>query len=228
MLTEEEFKAALPTHLKSAVTPSLINTMANVVAEPEEARLVRENLVSYTGVLADGKYKTEDYVKAVTYVSFKLMGHTNEQSYAKTFPDRYARLLADGRTKKEISAYVRGYNRGKLVNAVLEQTLIPVWIYNQDLFQQALNTQARIMNTAKSEIAQVQAANSILTHLQKPKDAANMTVNIDMKDTSGMKELNDTLREMTIKQRDMIQSNKFTTRDIAESGLIIEGEFDEK
>ncbi|WP_211259246.1 hypothetical protein, partial [Dyella japonica] len=44
-------------------------------------------------------------------------------------------------------------------------------IVNQDLFQEALNHQAWLMKNATSEKVQCGAANSILTHLQKPKDA---------------------------------------------------------
>ena len=59
------------------------------------------------------------------------------------------------------------YNKNKLVNLILEQSMIPSWVLNQDMYQKALNVQCELMLTANSEKVS-DAANSILTHLKPP------------------------------------------------------------
>lgn len=63
------------------------------------------------------------------------MGDTNKDAYFKTFPHRYQELMARGVTDKDMSAYVAGYAKGKLVNAIMEQSLVPSWVLNQDVYR---------------------------------------------------------------------------------------------
>lgn len=222
-LTVSQVEKALPANLKGAATQSLVDQINNIVTDPLVAEQVRNNFISYTAVLKEGKFKTEDYLHAVTYVSFKLMGLSNQDAYFKTFPQRHAALVAKGTTSKDIAAYVSAYNRGKLVNLILEQTLVPTWVLNQDLYQRAINTQADLMINAQSEMVRTTAANSILTHLAKPKEAGPL-INLDMRETSGMNELKDMLTALAMKQREAIQGGGLTTKDIADQ-KIIDGDY---
>lgn len=221
-LSLEQVTRALPANLKGAATQSLVDTLNNCVNDPIIAEQVRDNFISYTKVLQEGKFKTEDYLHAVIYVSHKLMGMSNQDAYCKTFPQRHQALVAKGTSNKDIAAYVSAYNKGKLVNLILEQTLVPSWVLNQDAYQKAINTQVELMTTAASELVRTQAANSILTHLAKPKEAGPL-VNIDLRETSGMNELKDMLGRLATQQLDLIKSG-VPTKIIAEQKLIeIEG-----
>lgn len=217
MLSVQDVKQALPATLRSAATQELTDKINNIVADPIVAEQVRDNFISYAAVLKDGKFKTEDYLHAVTYVSFKLMGYNNEEAYARTFPARHQQLLAKGASKKEISAYVSAYHKGKLVNLIMEQTLVPTWVLNQDLFQKAINVQAELMITASSEKVRTEAANSLLTHLKRP-EAKGLDIRMEVTDSSGMKELKDTLVKVAQQQQKAIESG-VTTREIAASPI---------
>lgn len=218
MLTVTQVAAALPSTLRGAATQDLVDRINNIVSDPLIAEQVRDNFMSYTKVLQDGKFKTEDYLNAVTYVSYKLMGYSNKESYCRTFPQRHASLIANGATDKGISAYVAAYNKGKLVNLILEQSLVPTWVLNQDMYQKALNTQADLMMNAQSEMVRTTAANSILTHLAKPKEAGAL-INIDMRETSGMGELKDMLNKMAQQQLDLIDAG-VPAKTLAEQRII--------
>lgn len=220
-LTVQQVQTALPASLKSAVTQSMVDMINNANSDPLIAEQIRNNYLSYAGVMKDGKFKTEDYLNAVMYVSFKLMGYSNQDAYFKTFPQRHAALLAKGTTSKDISAYVSAYNKGKLVNLIYEQTLVPTWVLNQELHQRALNVQADLMVNAQSEMVRSNAANSILTHLAKPKEAGPL-INLDMRETSGMNELRDALAQMAQQQKELIAAG-VPTKEIA-AARIIEGE----
>lgn len=217
-LTVDQVAKALPPNLKGAATQSLTDQINNAVSDPVVAEQIRNNFISYTSVLQEGRFKTEDYLNAVVYVSHKLMGLSNQEAYFKTFPHRHAALVAKGTSNKDIAAYVAAYNRGKLVNLILEQTLVPTWVLNQDLYQKALNTQADLMANAQSEMVRTTAANSILTHLAKPKEAGPL-INLDMRDSSGMSELKDTLKSLAAKQLELI-GNGVPTKSIAEHDII--------
>lgn len=227
VLTEEDVKRALPAHLRASVTQSMVDTLNAISADPLIAEQIRENFVGYSVVLKEGKFKTEDYIHAVAYVSFKVMGYNNEDSYARAFPQRYAALLAKGTSKKDISAYVSAYHRGKLVNLIMEQSLVPTWVLNQDLFQKALNVQADLMLNATSEKVRTEAANSLLTHLKKPEPKAGFQVNINTAETSGMSEMKATLAALAQQQQQMIQGGQMKTIDVAASRLVREDATDE-
>jgi len=157
-------------------------------------------------------------VHAVAYVSYKLMGNSNQDAYFKTFPQRYSSLVSRGATPKDISAYVAAYNKGKLVNLILEQTLVPVWILNQDVYQKAINTQEHLMVNAQSELVRTNAANSILTHLAKPKEVAGK-LTIAMEETNGMKELTELMRQLAQKQLGAIERG-VSAKEIAAQRII--------
>lgn len=220
-LTLDNVKKAVPAKLKDSIEQSFVDKLNNLANDPIVADQIRNNFISYAHVINDGKFSIEEYLSAVKYVSFKLMNLTNVDSYARTFPQRYAGLLAKGTSQKDIASYVSAYNRGKLVNLILEQTLVPSWVLNQDIYQKAINTQAELMNNAKSERVKCMAADSILKALAKP-EAAGPLVNIDMKESSGINELKQALVELAANQKKSIEKGILTPKTIVEAEIINE------
>ena len=217
--TIELLQKTLPSNLRTAATQGLVDLLNTVSNNQQEAELIRENFLGYTAVLSEGKYKTEDYLNAVKYVSFKLMKCSNEEAYVKTFPQRYQRMVADGVKPKDIGAYVYAFSKNKLVNRIMEQTMVPSWVLNQDIFQEAINTQASLMRDHDvSPKVRSDAANSLLTHLAKPKETGPM-INLDLRDTSGMKEMKELLVRMAQQQQGLIKEG-MTAKEIAASNII--------
>lgn len=215
MLTLEEVKEVLPVAQQNAISQDMVNTLNNLSKNPEEARAIRDNFISFSKVLQEGKFKLGDYVRAVMYVSYKIMGKSNLESYKNTFPERYQQMVADNRSGKEIASYVSAYNKGKLVNLVYERAMIPTWVLNQDMFQSALNTQFEIMNDINvSDKVRVEAANSLLTHLKKPEtNKAELKIDIGMND--GMKALEQRLAEMAEVQMKVIEGEAMSVQEVA-------------
>ena len=223
MLTVDQFKTALPDKVKKSVNQELIDQINKTLSEPEMYEAYRDNLLSYTKVMADGRFKIQNYVDAVKYVSHKLMGCSNIEAYTKTFPDKYQNFLAQGVAAKDIASYVTAYNKSKLVNLIFEQTLIPAYVLNQDLYQKALNTQAELMITAKSEKVRCDAANSLLTHLKMP-ETQKVELEIGVKEDSSIAALRATTLELARQQRLMVESGAMNAQEVAHGRLIIEGE----
>lgn len=204
-LTQAEIASALPPQLRTAATPAFVVKVNAIHQDPVMLDHIRENFLTYASVLADGKYKMDDYLNAIMYVSFKLMGMSNQDAYARTFPQRVAAMTQAGKTPKEQSAYVSIYNKGKLVNAIYEQVIIPTWVLNQDKLQDAINVQADLMINAQSEMVRTTAANSLMTHLARPKEAGALNININQsKENSALDELRTILEGMAGVSRDLI------------------------
>lgn len=198
-----EVREAVPSSLRPSVTQAFVDQLNNIALDPMVAESVRNNFISFSRVLSEGKFKLEDYLNAVAYVSYKMMGMSNGDAYQHTFPNRYKELLLAGRTEKDISAYVHAYAKGKLVNLIMEQTLVPTWVLNAHVFQEAINTQVDLMRNASSEKVRTEAANSLLTHLKKPEKTAQ--VSIEMGESKGLIELKNALMDMASMQAQLIK-----------------------
>lgn len=218
MLSLDQFRQALPDKVKKSVNQELVDSINKTLSDPEEFEAYRDNLLSYTRVMADGRFKVQEYVNAVRYVSFKLMGATNIEAYTKTFPDKYQRFVVQGVAGKDIASYVTAYNKSKLVNLIFEQSLIPSWVLNQDLYQRALNVQADLMINAKSEKVQTDAANSLLTHL-KPPEKQVVELNIGVKEDSSISMLRAATMELVRQQRLALESGSVNAQEVAHSKI---------
>lgn len=204
-LTVQTIQKVMPAGLRGSITQAMVDRINASVSDPFEADVIRDNFLSFTSVLQDGKFKTEDYLSAVKYVSYQLLKNSNQDSYIKTFPDRYQAMLAAGKTAKEISSMVAAYNKGLLVNKIREQTLVPTWVLNADKHQEAINVLASEMYSAKSDMARITAAGMLLSNLSKPKDVGPL-IAVEVNNNSGMNELTATLAKLAQQQQDMIRA----------------------
>ncbi len=220
-LTIDQFKQALPDKVKKSINQELIDQINTTLSDPEMFESYRENLLSYTKVMADGRFKVDSYVQAVKYVSHKLMGCTNIEAYTKTFPDKYARFVQQGVQAKDIASYVTAYNKSKLVNLIFEQTLIPSYVLNQDLYQRALNVQADLMVNSGSDKVRCDAANSLLTHLKMP-ETQKVELEIGVKEDSSIAQLRQATLELARQQRLAMEAGAMNAQEVAHARIVID------
>jgi hypothetical protein len=220
-LTVDQFKDALPDKVKKSINQELIDQINTTLSDPEMYEAYRDNLLSYTRVMADGRFKVSEYVNAVKYVSHKLMGATNIEAYSKTFPDKMVRFNAQGVSSKDIASYVTAYNKSKLVNLIFEQTLIPSYVLNQDLYQRALNVQADLMISAKSEKVRSDAANSLLTHLKMP-ETQKVELDVKVKEDSSISQLRQATLELARQQRLAMEAGAMNAQQVAHSKVVVD------
>lgn len=221
-ITVEQLKGIMPARQKQNITPEFVNNLNNIVIEPEFREQFRENIIGYVDVLNDPNTSLVGYIKAVKYVSFKIMGFSNQDSWIRTFPDRFQRLVDEEKPDAYVRSLVCAYNKGKLVNQILEQTLVPTWVLNNDKFQKAINVQAELMtNPMVSDKVKSDAANSLLTHLKRP-EAAKLEIDIGV---GGL--VNDSIGELRREvdrlgeaQKEAIRSRTFNAQEIAESDVV--------
>ena len=218
-LTLDQFKMALPDKVKKSVNQELVDQINKTLSDPDMYEAYRDNLLSYTRVMSDGRFKVSEYISAVKYVSHKLMGDTNIDAYSKTFPDKIQRFMSQGVAAKDIASYVTAYNKSKLVNLIFEQTLVPSYVLNQDLYQKALNVQAELMVSANSEKVRTDAANSLLTHLKMP-ETKKVELDIGIKEDSSIGALRAATLELARQQRLAMEAGQSTAQEIAHSRVV--------
>jgi hypothetical protein len=218
-LTIEQFHRVLPKQVKTSVNQQLIDQINTTLTDPILRENYRDNLLSYTSVMQDGKFKIQSYLDAVRYVSFKLLGDSNIEAYTKTFPDRYQNFMVNGTSAKDIASYVTSYNKNKLVNLIFEQTLIPFHVLNADKYQKALNVQVELMVNANSEKVRSDAANSVLTHL-KPPETKKIELDISVKEDKSLSDLKSATMELVAAQRLALQAGSTTIEGVAHSKII--------
>lgn len=225
-LTLEQFQAALPVKVKKSMNQQLVDQVNSVLSDPNLYEAYRDNLVSYTSVMADGKFRLENYIEAVKYVTHKLLGCTNIEAYMKTFPAKYANFVATNVSSKDIASYVCAYNKGKLVNLIMAQTLVPSYVLNQDLYQRALNVQADLMISAKSEKVRSDAAAHLMNALKMP-EVVKVELDVGVKEDSAIAQLRQTTLELSRQQRLAIEAGAMNAEQTAHSKLVIDmGEAD--
>ena len=217
-LTIEVLKEAMPPRQKTNITQGLVDSLNQIADEPEFAEYYRNNILGFTDALEDPNTTLPGYLAAVKYVSYKVMGMTNQEAWCKTFPERHQRLIDENKDPSYLRSLVCAYNKGKLVNKIYEQTMVPTWVLNQDLHQKALNVQAHLMATAKSEKVRSDAANSILTHL-KPPEASKLEMDINVKQDDTVKDLQRTMTKLAEQQQRLIEGG-VSAKDIAESDIL--------
>lgn len=218
-LTVDVLKKSLPSKYKRNVNDDLLEHINTILEHPELYDDYRNNFLTYISVIQDGKYKLDDYLNAIKYCTHKLMGESNIDSFVKTFPNRYQSMIAKGYTAKEMSAHVAMYNKNKLVNTILEQSMIPTWVLNQDLYQKAINVQADLMLNAMSEKVRSDAANSLLVHL-KPPEVRKVELDVGIKQNDEIEALRNITAELASQQRRMIEAGVITAKQNAETKLI--------
>ena len=218
MLALESVKKLVPKNQRTLITQEFIDKLEAGVNDSVIAEQFKENFVTYLNVLSKGKYKMEDYINAVKYVSFKLLGYSNINAYIATFPERYERLKAEGQT--QIEAFVSMYNKNKLVMQIYEQTIVPSYVLNAPMHQQALNTlAAMIVDDDVRGMTKVKACEAILQYTKQPDVVkGELTIGIEQSDT-----IND-LREITENLADtykmMLEKKGMKLKDVAEANII--------
>ena len=226
VLSTEVLERALPDKFKKSLNTELLDKINKTLTDPDIQDHLRDNFIHYIDILNDGRFKITDYLNAIKYTTHKLMGNSNINAYIKTFPDRYQDQLSRGLSNKDIQSIITVYNRSKLVTSIMEQSLVPSWILNQHLHQEAINTQAELMRTAQSEKVRSDAANSLLIHL-KPPEVTKVELDIGIKDSDQLAALKEATVALAAQQKRLIESGVITAKAAAEQKVIKEVTYDD-
>src|SRR6187399_2309205 len=162
MINEDQLALALGSK-RSWISEELLRTLNEL--EMDGADLVRENWLTHSAVLREGTYSMEQYTTAVKYVSLKQMGHSNQGAYAIALSDRYQEMVAKGYDEKRMSSHISAYHKGALVQKILAQSTIPLWLLYQDEQHKAIGVLVKLMTDPNVSFkVQSDSADKLLHH----------------------------------------------------------------
>jgi len=176
-LTLDSLKQIIPKNLRSSISEDMVENINSIIEDPEAAKLYREDLLTYTSVLKEGKFNFEAYLDACRFCTFKTIGDTNKDAYIKTFPDRYQRMVDNGWVEKDINSSISAYRKGMMVSKIMERSFIPISILARDLHLEALEVNHTLMYHASSDTVKQKASATILEYTKSPEEAK---IEIDM------------------------------------------------
>lgn len=201
MVTSEQLELALGSK-RNWASQELVTTLNNL--ETDGAELVRENWLTHANVLREGTYSLDQYTTAIKYVSLKQMGHTNQQAYSIALADRYQELVAKGYDDQRISSHVSAYHKGALVQKLMAQSTVPLYMLYQDEAHKAIKTLVQIMSEPNASFkTRAEAADKLLTHVKRP-EAAKIELEVNQKQSDGMNELAVMMRDLAQRQLNAI------------------------
>lgn len=197
-VTVEQVELALGSK-RNWASQELVTTLNSL--EADGADLVRENWLTHANILREGTYSMDQYLTAIKYVSLKQMGHTNQQAYSIALSDRYQELVAKGYDDQRISSHVAAYHKGALVQKLLAQSTIPLYMLYQDEAHKAIKTLVKVMEDedGASPRTRAEAADKLLNHIKRP-EAAKVELEVSQKQGDGMLELHAMMRDLAQKQ----------------------------
>jgi len=218
-LSKEMLAGAVPDkRFRKHVTDKVVDVI-NSEPDSELRRVFRDNTLNYAAVLSTGKHSLSAYVNAVKFVSLRLMGDKASTAYSKVFPDRYQNLIDRGASASYIASFADNYSKNSLITKIMEQTMIPTHILNAGIYQEAINCQAGLMRTAKSEMVRQKAAESLMTNLAAP---AAAKIEIDITHNNDMlQDLRDTTRALAKQQLSLIMNGQASATEIAHSEILV-------
>ena len=217
-LTKDMLLSVVPEkRFRQHVTDEVV-AVINSEPDSELRRVFRDNALTYSSVLSAGRYSLAAYINAVKYVSLRLIGDKASTAYSKVFPDRYQNLINKNASSSYIASFADNYGKTALITRIMEQTMVPTHILNAGVYQEAINTQAELMRTAKSELVRQKAAESLITNLAAP---AAAKIEIDIGYSSDViDELRATTKALAQQQLKMILNGQSNAREVAHSDII--------
>jgi hypothetical protein len=211
-------KKLIPKHQRSLLTQEYLDTIEASVKDSLVADAFKENFLTYAKVLASGRYKLEDYINAVKYISYKLLKFTNVEAYAATFPERFERLTKE--KQPQIDAYVSMYNSNKLVGQIYEQTLVPTYVLNAPLHQEVITELARMVQDHEVRgMVKVKACEVILQYTKPPeKIEGKLTIGIEQQET--IADLNKVVGDLADTYRALLENGTKSVKEIIEADIV--------
>lgn len=165
-------KEVVPNEVSRWVSKELLTDIDKTEENSFKANAIKENLTNFAGILSDSRYRKSEatvanYFKATQFCTYKLMGESSVTAFTKTFPKEYAKAITD---RVSIEKLARVFESTPMCRSIMEYSMLPNWLLYAEVYADAINTQARLMRTAESEKVRCDAANSLLTHLGRPKE----------------------------------------------------------
>lgn len=235
-VTIEDIQNALPSK-KKYVTEEAVELVNRSLNEPEfQGEGLLKTAITYESVLQRNKASIVEYLNAIRFCAYLMTNDENfTEAYKKVFWDRefvQSRLNepTESGKYKELTSAASRYRKSKLVVDILTLSQVPLDLMFMGDRYKAIGVLAQEMYTATHSKDRINAAKELLAATKGPE---NMKIELDVgvKESSAVQQLNEQLATIAAKQKSMLESG---VTHLGELGAIkvkeddvLEGEFTE-
>ena len=218
-------KEMLPERKSKKLTQGVVDDLNRLVEDPDYGEELAENYVNFLGVLRENhRFTIESYRKAIMFYTLVESDMSILRAYMQVFPDRvsYRKSKYPERdVSLDLTHESSRYNKSMLVMEIRKLDTLSVKLIHRSLLHEAILKQATLMRTAKSELVQQKASETLMREL-KPDEDLNINLNIGDGSSKVLQELRVATAALAQEQYTKIAGGT-PVKAIAES-KIIQGE----
>ena len=220
LLTLDDVKRNLPSR-KGSVTQEVVDMINASRHEPEfQGETLLQTAITYESVLQKNKASIKDYLKAIKFCAYLISMDDNfTEAYKRTFAERkFVQDRLDEPTNStrynELTSAASRYRKSKLVVDILTMSQVPLDLMFTGARYKALGVLSELMVTAKYDRDKINAAKELLAATKGP-DNVKIDLDVGVKESSAVEQLNDQLMQIAARQKTMLETG---TQDLKELG----------
>jgi len=218
-LDTQTLKGIVPKKYAKLVSDELVDELNTIIEDPEYGEQFKEEFLTHANILEhNSNWSLVKYKNAIKFFSLVQQEMTLVDAYCTVFPERLKARYARGESKLNMGGEASRYNASELVNKIRQQALVPLHLVNQGLLQQAINKQAQLMMSAKSELVQQKAAETLIRELRPP-ETSKIELDIGVKQSDTIADLRKAAEDLAMAQLNNIKAG-VAVKEIAESRII--------
>lgn len=228
-LTLATIQSQLTKSQKLLVSDDTVDEINKLAVDPEYGPEFLQSYLEYLNVLAEAPRNNHtQYLHAMKFFTLVEARNNLTDAYVKVFPDRMARREKGNpdKTPEEVKALLRGeasrYNGSKLLADIRRVAMIPVHLIHRHLLHDAIEVNAELMLTARSEMVRQKAADTLIREL-KPAEDAVLNIKVEDGRASVIEQLAKATQELAAKQHEAILAG-VPIQQIASSKILHETE----
>lgn len=209
-LTLATIQSQLTKSQKLLVDEDTVEEINKLAIDPEYGPEFLQSYLDYLNVLAEAPRNNHThYLHAMKFFTLVEARNNLTDAYVKVFPDRFARREKGNPncSPEQVKALLRGeasrYNASKLLADIRRVAMIPVHLIHRHLLHDAIEVNAELMLTARSEMVRQKAADTLIREL-KPAEDAVLNIKVDDGQTSVIEQLAKATQALAAKQHEAI------------------------
>lgn len=239
IFTKEDLIEKIPSK-KKTITDEVVQLINDSNNDPEfSGNEFMDTLIDYQSAMLESSASIKEYVNAIRFCAFLESetdsGGTITEAYMKARPKDLVVIEGTGADKdskewKKLRSTASRYRKNKLVQRILTQSDMPLYLMFQGARYKAVAVLAREMEHSKHARDRIQAADKLLTHV-KPPDNVQVELDIGASGSSALEDLNAQLAEIATKQKVHLTNGTMNLGDMgalkpADEDDIIDVDFD--
>lgn len=191
------------------------------LTDPATGQYLRENIVGFKSILRGTRHTINDYINACRFCCLVTSGATDIDAFHAVFPDRFKFLTQPGKSANNLGSGIRAYKRTFLVQRIMEQVRVPLYLLHADQRVRALNTLCEIMEDEDVHPRdRVAAASSLATQLAPPKEALHKVEITNNQSDDIITQLVGTIGKFVDQQQLALNSGKVTVAELGQTKII--------